>query len=200
VAAAFALSAAVSVARAGDKVKVAIPGIASDIGFFIADKKGYFRDEGLDVEMTRIDVSPQMTAPLGMGSSTSAPARSPSTSTTRWRATSACGSSPTRARSGRATDFRGCWCARITSQATLQELQGLEGDENRRRHLRQQQFVGCQRALKKGGLTWGDAAMVEINFPQHLAAHVNKAIDASMTNEPTATRAVQGHRSTCCRQ
>jgi len=33
--------------------------------------------------------------------------------------------------------------------------------------------------------------MVEINFPQHLAAHVNKAIDASMTNEPTATRAVQ---------
>jgi NitT/TauT family transport system substrate-binding protein len=46
-------------------------------------------------------------------------------------------------------------------------------------------------ALKKGGLTWGDASMVEINFPQHLPAYANKAIDASMTNEPTATRAVQ---------
>src|SRR5262249_48196400 len=46
-------------------------------------------------------------------------------------------------------------------------------------------------ALKKGGLAWGDARMVEINFPQHLTAHANKAIDASMTNEPTATRAVQ---------
>src|SRR5258705_253328 len=46
-------------------------------------------------------------------------------------------------------------------------------------------------ALKLGSLTWNDATMVEINFPQHLAAYANKAIDASMTNEPTVTRAVQ---------
>jgi NitT/TauT family transport system substrate-binding protein len=46
-------------------------------------------------------------------------------------------------------------------------------------------------ALKRGGLTWADAHMVELTFPQHLAAYANKAIDASMTNEPTASEAVR---------
>jgi NitT/TauT family transport system substrate-binding protein len=46
-------------------------------------------------------------------------------------------------------------------------------------------------ALKRGGLTWADATTVELAFPQHLPAHANKAIDASMTNEPTATEAVK---------
>src|SRR5499433_2194698 len=47
-------------------------------------------------------------------------------------------------------------------------------------------------ALKKGGLKWSDAAsIVALVFPQHIVAYQNKAIDASMTNEPTATTAVQ---------
>jgi len=46
-------------------------------------------------------------------------------------------------------------------------------------------------ALKRGGLAWADATMVELAFPQHLVAHANKAIDASMTNEPTTTEAVK---------
>jgi NitT/TauT family transport system substrate-binding protein len=45
-------------------------------------------------------------------------------------------------------------------------------------------------SLKRGGLTWADASMVELAFPQHLPAYANKAIDASMTNEPTASQAV----------
>src|SRR5689334_9239933 len=35
-------------------VRVASAGIASDIGFFLALKKGYFRDEGLNVELTQM--------------------------------------------------------------------------------------------------------------------------------------------------
>jgi NitT/TauT family transport system substrate-binding protein len=46
-------------------------------------------------------------------------------------------------------------------------------------------------ALKKGGLKWSDAAgIVQLTFPQHIVAYRNKAIDASMTNEPTSTSAV----------
>src|SRR4051794_36285739 len=56
-----------SLAQTSTTVKVASAGIASDIGFFIADKKGYFRDEGLDVQLTQMANSPQMIAPLGMG-------------------------------------------------------------------------------------------------------------------------------------
>jgi NitT/TauT family transport system substrate-binding protein len=56
-----------SLAQTNNAVKVASAGIASDIGFFIAHKKGYFRAEGLDVTLTTMANSPQMIGPLGMG-------------------------------------------------------------------------------------------------------------------------------------
>jgi NitT/TauT family transport system substrate-binding protein len=192
VAAAFALSAAAPVAQAGDKVKVATPGIASDIGFFIADKKGYFRDEGLDVEMTRIDVSPQMTAPLGMGQldvgagTVAASLYNAVAQKIAIRAVADKGSiRPGYGFSGLLVRKDHIASGRFKSYKDLKGMKiavGTFGSSN---------SSAVNEALKKGGLTWGDAAMVEINFPQHLAAHVNKAIDASMTNEPTATRAVQ---------
>jgi NitT/TauT family transport system substrate-binding protein len=54
-------------AAQGNTVRVASAGIASDIGFFLALKKGYFRDEGLDVTLTQLANAPQMIGPLGMG-------------------------------------------------------------------------------------------------------------------------------------
>src|SRR5215831_337710 len=54
-------------AQAPAAVKLASAGIASDIGFFLALKKGYFREEGLAVEMTQLANAPQMIGPLGRG-------------------------------------------------------------------------------------------------------------------------------------
>jgi NitT/TauT family transport system substrate-binding protein len=46
-------------------------------------------------------------------------------------------------------------------------------------------------ALKKGGLKWTDVDVVYMGFPQHVVAFQNKAIDASVTTEPSATRSEQ---------
>src|ERR1700693_6466014 len=54
-------------AQTSAQVKWASAGIASDIGFFLAYKKGYFRAEGLAVELTQLANSPQMIGPLGRG-------------------------------------------------------------------------------------------------------------------------------------
>jgi NitT/TauT family transport system substrate-binding protein len=192
VAAGFLLCGAPSIAQTDQKVKVATPGIASDIGFFIADKKGYFRDEGLDVEMTRIDVSPQMTAPLGMGQ---LDVGAGTVAVNIYNAVA-----------------RHIGLRVVADKGSIRPGYGFSGLLVRKDHVDSGRFksfkdlkgmkiaVGTfgssnasavNEALKLGGLTWGDAAMVEINFPQHLSAYANKAIDASMTNEPTATRAVQ---------
>jgi len=48
-------------------VKAASAAIASDVGFFLAQKKGYFRQEGLNVEFTQLANGPQMIGPLGRG-------------------------------------------------------------------------------------------------------------------------------------
>ena len=46
-------------------------------------------------------------------------------------------------------------------------------------------------ALKKGGLTFADANVVYMGFPEQLAAFRNKGIDGGITNEPTITRAIR---------
>jgi len=63
-----ALSAAAG-ARAADlvKVRVGVTSSSSDAGFFIADKKGYFRKEGLEVTLISFDSAAKMVAPLGVG-------------------------------------------------------------------------------------------------------------------------------------
>jgi NitT/TauT family transport system substrate-binding protein len=190
--AAALLSSSIPSGAQAEKVKVATPGIASDIGFFIADKKGYFRDEGLDVELTRIDVSPQMTAPLGMGQ---LDVGAGTVAVNIYNAVA-----------------RNIGLRVVADKGSIRPGYGFSGLLVRKDHIDSGRFktfkdlkgmkiaVGTfgssnssavNEALKKGGLTWNDATMVEINFPQHLPAYANKAIDASMTNEPTATRAVQ---------
>ena len=46
-------------------------------------------------------------------------------------------------------------------------------------------------ALKRGGLKWGDSNIVYMGFPQHPAAFVNGAIDASLTAEPALTNTLK---------
>lgn len=46
-------------------------------------------------------------------------------------------------------------------------------------------------ALKKAGLKYTDVERVFMAFPQHVIALQNKAVDAAMTTEPSATRAIQ---------
>jgi NitT/TauT family transport system substrate-binding protein len=50
-----------------DQVNAAASGTSSDVGSFIAIKKGYFRDEGLEVKETVFDSGIKMIAPLGTG-------------------------------------------------------------------------------------------------------------------------------------
>ena len=48
-------------------VKVGTTNLSSDIGLFLAEKRGYFKDEGLKVELIPFDAGAKMVAPLGAG-------------------------------------------------------------------------------------------------------------------------------------
>jgi NitT/TauT family transport system substrate-binding protein len=54
-------------AQAADKVNVAVLNAVGDVGLFIAQERGYFRQEGLDVTLTHIDAAAKMIPLLGTG-------------------------------------------------------------------------------------------------------------------------------------
>src|SRR5262245_2368065 len=54
-------------AAAAQAITVGATSSTSDAPIYIADKKGYFRDEGLDVKVTNFRSAADMVAPLGAG-------------------------------------------------------------------------------------------------------------------------------------
>jgi NitT/TauT family transport system substrate-binding protein len=179
-------------AQAPAVVKLASAGIASDIGFFIAHKKGYFRAEGLDVQMTQLANSPQMIGPLGMGQldvgagTVAAGLYNAVAQKIAIRAVADKGSMrPGYGFSGLLVRKDLVDSGRFKGYGDLKGMKiavGTFGSAN---------SSAINEALKRGGLTWKDANIIDLVFPQHLPAYANKAIDASMTNEPTASQAVK---------
>ena len=181
-----------SVAQTNNSVKVASADIASDIGFFIADKKGYFRAEGLDVSLTTLPNSPQMIGPLGMGQldvgagTVAASLYNAVAQNITIRAVADKGSM----RPG--YGFSGLLVRKdLVDSGRFKTFKDLKGMRIAVGTFGSANSSAVNEALKRGGLTWDDAKMVALTFPQHLAAFANKAIDAGMTNEPTASEAVK---------
>jgi len=179
-------------AQTSTAVKVASAGIASDIGFFIADRKGYFRAEGLDVSLTTLANSPQMIGPLGMGQldvgagTVAASLYNAVAQNIALRAVADKGSM----RPG--YGFSGLLVRRdLVESGRYKSFKDLKGMTIAVGTFGSANSSAVNEALKRGGLGWDDATMVALGFPQHLAAYANKAIDASMTNEPTASEAVK---------
>jgi NitT/TauT family transport system substrate-binding protein len=181
-----------SFAQSNNSVKVATSGIASDIGFFIAHKKGYFRAEGLDVSLATLANSPQMIGPLGMGQldvgagTVAAGLYNAVAQSIAIRAVADKGSM--RAGYG----FSGLLVRKdLVDSGRFKSFKDLKGLKIAVGTFGSANSSAVNEALKRGGLAWDDANMVALTFPQHLAAYANKAIDASMTNEPTASEAVK---------
>jgi NitT/TauT family transport system substrate-binding protein len=181
-----------AIAQSLPTVKVASAGIASDVGFFLAHKKGYFREEGLAIELAQMANAPAMIGPLGMGQldvgagTVAASLYNAVAQKIAIRAVADKGSMrPGYGFSGLLVRKDLVDSGRYKSYADLKGMKlavGTFGSAN---------SSAMNEALKKGGLKWSDAAsIVALAFPQHIVGYQNKAIDASMTNEPTATSAV----------
>jgi NitT/TauT family transport system substrate-binding protein len=183
--------AASSVVAAQTPVNVGITDSSSDVGFFIADKKGYFRTEGLTTTMTPFASAAKMIAPLGTGQLD-------------------VGGGTVAAGLYNAVE-RGINIKIVADKASIKD--GYEYstllvrkdlvDDGRYRQLSDlkgmtiataSQGAGSEsslnEALKKGGLKFTDANVVYMGFPEMLAAFKNKGIDAGVTNEPTVTRTI----------
>ncbi|MDB5908203.1 MAG: transporter substrate-binding protein [Massilia sp.] len=173
-------------------VRVGLANASSDVGFFIADKKGYFKQEGLNVSFLAFDSGAKMVAPLGNGQ-LEVGAGSPSAGlynavargidikivADKGSTPPGYGYQPLLVRkdlvdSGRYKSLKDLMGMKIAGSATGSASTSTLNE-----------------ALKKAGLKYGDVERIFLGFPQHVMALQNKAVDAAMTTEPSATKAVQ---------
>src|SRR5262249_7046286 len=161
-------------------------------GYYIADDKGLFRQEGIEVTIVPFKSAAQMIAPLGTGELD-------------------VGGGTVSAGFYNAVG-RGIGIKIVADQASMKPGYGYSSLMVRKDLLDSGTYKtfadlkgrkvaiaapgtgtasALNEVLKKVGLGYGDVEVVYLGFPEHLAAYRNKAIDASITNEPTMTRAIE---------
>jgi NitT/TauT family transport system substrate-binding protein len=174
------------------QINIGITNSATDVGFFIADKKGYFRDAGIAVTMTPFASAARMIAPLGTGQldvgagTVAAGLYNAVERGIRMRIVADKGSiaegyeySTLLVRKDLVDGGRYKTLADLRGLTIATAAQG-SGSES-----------SLNEALKKGGLKFADANVVYMGFPEMLAAFRNRGIDAGVTNEPTVTRTIR---------
>ncbi len=191
--------AASGVAHAAEPVRIrmAITGATGDVVFWAGRERGYFRDEGIDLEIIKFDSGARMMAPLGAGELDVATG-------------------------GQSAGFFNAVARGIDIKIVADKTQTIPGLGTqslvvRKDHIASGRYKtladlkGMKMAspapgasattvltkmLAKGGLTTGDIDQVFMANPQVATAFANKALDAALPTEPgvslaLATGAVQ---------
>lgn len=177
---------------AGTLVRVGITNTSSDAAFFIADKKGYFKQEGIEVQFIDFESAAKMVAPLGSGhldvggGASSAGLYNAAARGIPIKIVADKGSIPP------GYGFSSLLVRKdLIDSGKFKDYRDLKGLKVAIGAAGTSTASALNEALKRGGLKYSDVDVVYMGFPQHALAHANKAIDASITNEPTITKAVQ---------
>ena len=174
------------------RVSVGITNSASDVSLFVAHKRGYFREEGLDVSFTSFPSAARMIAPMASGDldvATGALSAALFNAVARGidvRIVADKNSTPP----GRGTQPLLVRKDHVDS-GRYKGLADLKGMRIAVSAPGTSAMATTSMALSMGGLTFADVDLVALGFPEHVAALANGAVDASFTVEPSASAAVR---------
>lgn len=169
-------------------VKVGTTNLSSDIGLFLAEKRGYFKEEGVQVELVPFDSGAKMVAPLGAGDLDAAAGA----------ASAGLYNAVNRGLKLRMVADKGTNIAGYSYKALMVRKDLIDSGSFRSLADLKGKKVAIiangaadesviNQALKKAGLKDDDIEKVFLPFPQHLTAFANKAIDAAISAEPGVT-------------
>jgi NitT/TauT family transport system substrate-binding protein len=175
-------------------VKVGTTNLSSDIGLFLAEKRGYFKEEGVQVELVPFDSGAKMVAPLGAGDLDAAAGA----------ASAGLYNAVNRGLKLKMVADKGTNIAGYSYKALMvrkdlidsggfKSLADLKGKKVAIIANGAADESVINQALKKAGLKDDDIEKVFLPFPQHLTAFANKAIDAAISAEPGVTAMVRNN-------
>lgn len=185
------LSILLSSAGYAAEVKIGTSSATSDVGFFIAQKKKYFDEEGISVTFVPFDTGSKMIAPLGTGQldvGGAAPSSALYNAVARGidiKIVADKGSTPP------GHGFQPLLVRKdLYDSGKVKDFKDLKGLKIAAGGVGISTSVTLEEVLKKGGLTSKDVSTVTLGYPQHVVALQNSAVDASLTVEPFASMAI----------
>jgi NitT/TauT family transport system substrate-binding protein len=185
-AAALVTAAFASGSASAQELAVGIIGASSDSPFFIADKRGYFKDEGLTVKFIRFDSAAKAMAPLGTGELAVA---SGATSAALYNAVKR--GVPLRIVADKAKNPPGYGFEALlvrkdlADEGKVKTIADFKGRKIAISAAGNSEDFLVDYALRKAGMTIHDVEPVYLGFPQHIAAFTNAGIDVSLSVEPS---------------
>ena len=173
-------------------MKVGVIGALSDAGIFIAYEKGFFRDEGLDVELVPFKAAPQILPAIATGEvQASGSAITPALLNAFERGVDM------RIVADKGQVAKGFGFAAIAIRSDLADSIHDFKDLRGRKFAVPGKGVSSATqlgiALKLGGIEPKDVELVELGLPEMLAGLSNKAIDGATLLEPFVALAVAKH-------
>jgi NitT/TauT family transport system substrate-binding protein len=176
-----------------DSVSVGIFGATSDAPFFIADKKGYFRDEGIAAKLERFQSGEMMVAPLGTGEldvgagSASAALNNAVARGIRIKIVADKASSPPGYGATKMIIRKD-----LVENGRFKSLKDIKGMKFAMNAPGVSNTSTLNDALKSVGLKYSDVDVVNFSSAmEHVMAMQNKSVDAALAIEPAPTIAVR---------
>src|SRR5712692_9938631 len=158
-------------------VRVGTSNSSSDVAFFIADKKGYFKQEGLSITLTPFDSAARMVAPLGAdqldvgGGAPSAGLYNAVARGINIKIVADKGSSPP------GYGYNPLLVRKdLVDSGKFKNFKDLKGLKVAAAAMGTSPDAILNEALKKGGLKYSDVEVVYMGFPQHVLALQNGEI------------------------
>jgi NitT/TauT family transport system substrate-binding protein len=177
--------------QAADKVAVGTGGSASDAPFYIAYDKGFFKDEGLDVDLIVLDSGAKVIAPLGTGE---LDVGSGALSVGFWNALVRGIKFRIVADRGHAQPgylYQTVFMRKdLVDSGRFKSLKDLKGMRMGFAAQGVTSLSLLNEAAKYAGIKFEDITPVYLSFPQQIAALQNRALDGTLLIEPQATVAV----------
>ncbi len=190
---AIGVTAGAAFAESAVKVSIGTTNSNSDAPFFIAEAKGYFRQQGLDVDLIPFDSAAKMVAPLGTGQldvAAGAPSAGLYNAAQRGidlRLVADKGSAP------KGYGYLPLMVRKsLVDSGKVKSVRDLRGMKIAEVAPATASFCTMNEALKKGGLSYRDVEEIYLGFPDHFVAFSGGAIDASITAEPIVTKCIEG--------
>jgi len=179
-------------AAAQTVVNIGAAGTTSDAPIYIADKKGYFREEGFEAKVTNFRSAADMIAPLGIGQ---LDAGAGSASAGLYNAMLQ--GIKIKIVADKASSAPGYGATKImvrkdhVDSGRYKEVRDLKGMKFAMNAPGVSNTATLNALLKSVGLKYSDVQTVNMPLPDHVAALGNKGVDASASVEPAPTIAIR---------